>query len=256
MKKLISIVLAFAMACMLIPAVAEVAADTITGEWYALDMIQGDMTIHIADMGMSYVMILNEDGTMVMTMSADGMEQSQEGTWEIIDGKIIVTAVEEDFTSTLEVVPQEDGTLLANDEGMSMVFSREAAETVTIEIADVKAAESADEFYGDWTLVYLEMDGRLMNIAAMGDEGSGMTLSETGLEFFGEGTFGAMLSVINVIEKEAPVFADGVLSVKATADSLNPDLTATAELLEDGMLKLTLMNDTPMILYFTPAEAE
>ena len=57
------------------------------------------------------------------------------------------------------------------------------------------------------------------------------------------------ITLKNYIQKK------GKLSVKAAADAANPDFTIDAELLEDGMLKMTLVaSDSPMNLYFVPAE--
>ena len=135
---------------------------------------------------------------------------------------------------------------------MEMVFTREEVSAITL--AEVKAAESAEEFYGNWTCVYLEMEGKVMEVSILGMGVPSVAISENSMEFFDEGD-GTLTLVLKMNKLGAPVFAEGKLAVKAAADSLNPNFAIDAELLEDGMLKLTLVADnSPMVLYFTPAE--
>ena len=99
MRKLIALILALMLACTLLPAAAEVAADSVLGEWFVTEMTQGDMTIDPATMGMEISLMLNEDGTMVMTMAGEGVE----GTWEMADGKLLLTAGENPGKASAEV---------------------------------------------------------------------------------------------------------------------------------------------------------
>ena len=133
-----------------------------------------------------------------------------------------------------------------------MVFTRD--ETAPITLAEVKAAESAEAFYFDWTSVYVEMEGMAMEIAVVGMGVPSVAISEDGMKFFDEED-GTLTLILKMNKLDAPVFAEGKLTAKAAADALNPDFSIDAELLEDGMLKLTLIsNDSPMVLYCTPAE--
>ena len=134
-----------------------------------------------------------------------------------------------------------------------MIFTREAVEGITL--AETKAAESAEEFYGDWTCLYVETESTLIDISVIGMGVPSVTISETGLEFYDEED-GALTLILKVNKLDAPVFEEGKLSVKAATDAANPDFTIDAELLEDGMLKMTLVaSDSPMNLYFVPAES-
>lgn len=81
-----------------------------------------------------------------------------------------------------------------------------------------------------------------------------VAISEDGMKFFDEED-GTLTLILKMNKLDAPVFAEGKLTAKAAADALNPDFSVDGELLEDGMLKLTLISsDSPMVLYFTPAE--
>ena len=177
MRKLIALILALMLACALLPATAEVAADSVLGEWFVTEMTQGDMTIDPATMGMEISLMLNEDGTMVMTMAGEGVE----GTWEMADGKLLLTAGEGEEASTVEITIGEDGTLKGEDGGATLVFSREKNEGVTI--PQPVAAESEDAFIGTWNLKMISMDGAVLPLdmfASMGMDIGGTLTIEPG----------------------------------------------------------------------------
>lgn len=241
MKKLISLILVMLLICMAIPTMAE---EDITGDWYLKTMKSGDQEYDAASIGYVIVMTLNADGSAVMTMPG---QEPVTGTWTLEGNKITVTADDTPVEGTVS-----EGAIILEQDGMEMVFSREEVSAITL--AEVKAAESAEEFYGNWTCVYLEMEGKVMEISIVGMGVPSVAISENGMEFFDEGD-GTLTLILKMNKLGAPVFAEGKLAVKAAADALNPNFTVDAELLEDGMLKLTLVsNDSPMILYFTPAE--
>lgn len=241
MKKLISLILVMLLICMAIPTMAE---EDITGDWYLKTMKSGDQEYDAASIGYVIVMTLNADGSAVMTMPG---QEPVTGTWTLEGNKITVTADDTPVEGTVS-----EGAIILEQDGMEMVFSRDEVSAITL--AEVKAAESAEEFYGNWTCVYLEMEGKVMEISIVGMGVPSVAISENGMEFFDEGD-GTLTLVLKMNKLGAPVFAEGKLAVKAAADALNPNFTVDAELLEDGMLKLTLVsNDSPMILYFTPAE--
>ena len=241
MKKLISLILVMLLICMAIPTMAE---EDITGDWYLKTMKSGDQEYDAASIGYVIVMTLNADGSAVMTMPG---QEPVTGTWTLEGNKITVTADDTPVEGTVS-----EGASILEQDGMEMVFSRDEVSAITL--AEVKAAESAEEFYGNWTCVYLEMEGKVMEISIVGMGVPSVAISENGMEFFDEGD-GTLTLVLKMNKLGAPVFAEGKLAVKAAADALNPNFTVDAELLEDGMLKLTLVsNDSPMILYFTPAE--
>ncbi|MBR0357555.1 MAG: lipocalin family protein [Clostridia bacterium] len=241
MKKLVSLILVLLLICMAIPTMAE---EEITGDWYLKTMKSGDQEYDAASIGYVIVMTLNEDGSATMTMPG---QEPIAGTWALDGDKITVTADDAPVDGTVS-----EGAIVLEQDGMEMVFTRE--EVSAIALAEVKAAESAEEFYGDWTCVYLEMEGKVMDIAIVEMGIPHVSISENGLEFYDEDD-GTLTLVLKMNKLDAPVFAEGKLAVKAAADALNPNFAVDAELLEDGMLKLTVVADnSPMILYFIPAE--
>ena len=241
MKKLVSLILVLLLICMAIPTMAE---EEITGDWYLKTMKSGDQEYDAASIGYVIVMTLNEDGSATMTMPG---QEPIAGTWTLDGDKITVTADDAPVDGTVS-----EGAIVLEQDGMEMVFTRE--EVSAIALAEVKAAESAEEFYGDWTCVYLEMEGKVMDIAIVEMGIPHVSISENGLEFYDEDD-GTLTLVLKMNKLDAPVFAEGKIAVKAAADALNPNFAVDAELLEDGMLKLTVVADnSPMILYFIPAE--
>ena len=239
MKKLISLILVVLLLCMALPAFAE---EDITGDWYLKTMKMGDQEYDAASIGYAVTMTLNADGTMTMAMPG---QEPIAGTWVMEGDKITVTA---DDSPAEGVV--SDGMITLSQEDMEMIFTRDVVEAITL--AEVKAAETAEEFYGDWTCVYVEMEGKVIEISVVGMGTPKVIISETGLEFYDEED-GAMTIMLKINKLEAPVFEEGKLTAKAVADAMNTDFSMTAELLEDGMLKLTMVsNDSPMILYFVP----
>ncbi|MBQ6146609.1 MAG: lipocalin family protein [Clostridia bacterium] len=241
MKKLVSLILVLLLICMAIPTMAE---EEITGDWYLKTMKSGDQEYDAASIGYVIVMTLNEDGSATMTMPG---QEPIAGTWALDGDKITVTADDAPVDGTVS-----EGAIVLEQDGMEMVFTRE--EVSAIALAEVKAAESAEEFYGDWTCVYLEMEGKVMDIAIVEMGIPHVSISENGLEFYDEDD-GTLTLVLKMNKLDAPVFAEGKIAVKAAADALNPNFAVDAELLEDGMLKLTVVADnSPMILYFIPAE--
>ena len=241
MKKLISLILVMLLICMAIPTMAE---EEITGDWYLKTMKSGDQEYDAASIGYVIVMTLNADGSAVMTMPG---QEPVTGTWTLEGNKITVTANDAPVEGTVS-----EGAIILEQDGMKMVFTRDEVSAITL--AEVKAAESAEEFYGNWTSVYVEMEGMVMDISVVEMGVPNVTISETGMEFFDEED-GILTLILKMNKLEAPVFAEGKLTAKAAADAVNADFSIDAELLEDGMLKLTLIsNDSPMVLYCTPAE--
>ena len=239
MKKLTALLLALMMACMMVPAMAD---DALLGEWYLKTMKAGETEYDAAAIGMAITMTLNADGTVAMMMPDS--ETPETGTWTLDGDQITVTINDSPASGPASA---ESITLAAD--GQEMIFTREAVSAITV--AEVKAAESAEEFYGTWSLKFVEMEGRVMDVAALGETDSVVTISDATVECTGEGTLSSVLSLMKL---DAPVFEDGALSIKAAADALNPDMTAKAEMLEDGMVKLTVTSTSDMILYLVPAE--
>ena len=232
MKKLISLVLILCMACMLVPAVADDI--DVTGEWYA------------SMMGIPVEMVLNADGTGVMIVSGQGETAA---TWTLEGDQITITANDSPASGTATA----DSIILAAG-GIEYVFTREPVSAITI--AEVKADAAAEDFYGDWSIAYMESDGMIMDISQLAELGlafPNLRLSEGTVEFIAsseEDFYSAIFNMMSLVS----TYADGALALASTAECASS--TGSIELLQDGMLKVTLdMDSSPMILYYNPAEA-
>ena len=243
MKKLISLILILCMACMLIPAVAD---EAVTGEWYLKSMKMGEQEYDAAAMGVNIVMTLSEDGSLSMTMP-DSPEPAT-GTWTL-DGDQITIDVDEtpvSGTITAEAIELEQ-------EGQVMVFTREAP--VAITVADAKPAESAEDFYGQYTIAYVEMEGNLMDMSSLGYS-TGLIIGEGTFEILPTNDEDMMALTIGMLALTPTEMEDGALKV---ASATNPEgVDGKIELLEDGMIKITannLSSQSSMVFYFAPAAA-
>lgn len=227
MKKLLALALALMMACMMIPAIAEV---DVTGEW------------SLSYAGITLVITLNEDGSY--TISAGGLITHQ-GAWEL-KGNTVVTDPGTKEEDTFYI----DGESLIHPEYGTM--TREKKEEIVL--AEVNPDAALEDFSGEWICKYaiegnndviIEMEqavGILIDaLPTMKIDGVNVTL--TGL-------------LLGVDESENAVFADGAISFQHYKykgySSVSP-YTYTIKLLADGMAVFsTEKNGT---YYFTRVEA-
>lgn len=229
MKKLISAILALALCCMLIPAMAE---DDLTGEWYA------------SFAGIPVTLTINADGTLSMTSPQGG--EASPGTWTLEGDKLTLTIADSPATATVTA----DG-IAMSESGMDLLFTREPIAAITI--AEVKAGAAADEYYGVWTLAYMDADGMIIDPSSVGMVFPDVKLGEGTVEFVAaseDDLFAAMFNMMALTD----TYEDGALILSATAAGASA--SGKVEMLEDGMIKLTLdSEDGPMVLYYRPAEA-
>ena len=229
MKKLISLILALCMGCMMVSALAE---DDITGEWYA------------SFAGVTMTMNLNADGTVVLT--SPSQEGGSSGTYTREGDQLTLTVEGSPATATIT----EEGILLSEG-GLELKFTREPVEPITV--GEPKTDAAAGDYYGDWTFAYLENEGLIMDISAVGMAFPNLTLGEGKVEFVAAGEEDIFASMYNMLAFTS-AFENGMLKLTATA--ANTSATGTVQLLTDGLIKLSLDNggDT-QILYYRPAEA-
>lgn len=234
MKKLISLLLILCMACMMVPAFAE--ETDLTGDWYA------------SFMGVTMTLTINADGTMSMTAPGeDGAMNSQTGTWTREGDTLTLTV--QDSPATATITGEE---LVMSEGGMELRFGREPAAPITVGAPRTDA--QAEDFYGEWTVKYTEVMGAVADLSAIGMAFPNLKLGEGTVEFIASSEVDMFASMFNMLALAA-TFEDGILRMESTAE--NTSSTCTAELLDDGLLKLTMEDgsSTPMVLYYEPAAA-
>lgn len=239
MKKLVSLILALCMACILIPATAE----DVTGLWYMVEMITNGVSINPAEMGINWTMELSEDGTAKNRMDAMGEVQETSGTWTL-DGDTVTVTIE----GTPAVCQLVDGKLTIDMDGQTAVFSQEAPEVSAK--PSVVAAESEEAFFGDWEISAVEMMGVYMNkdmFSSAGMDGFSVKLNiESGKVTMSAKTSADAKEEIQTYDSR---FEDGKLifeidmsEASAAAESIGLDISSitdgvsTIELLDNGGL--------------------
>ena len=261
MKKLFSLVLALCMACMLIPAMAE---ESVAGTWYVFRMNMKGVDINPADMGMTWTLTLNEDGTFASAMGMMGQNEETNGTWTFEDGKVNITT-----DGNTQSLIYADGTLTIDmgEEG-NAVFSQEVPQASAK--GAVVAAESEDAFLGEWDIAGVDMMGMYMTKDMLGSAGM-QNFSVKLTVVPGKVTIASSdpsTGEVQSMEYETAL-VDGKLTIKidmseaaAAAESAGLDLSSitdgisSIQLLEDGNL-LYGMNLMGMELgiYLAPAAA-
>ena len=236
MKKLLAVALALAMLC----AVALAETAEVVGEWYLIEARFGDTVLPTAALGMEMTLTFNEDGTGTMLSPTEEGDRSAELAWKLVDEGIEMTVqtLDEEGNAKEEtaVVTLEDGQLLMNEEGGSLVFSRDAAEAPALP-APV-AAESEEAFLGVWNMSTVNMNGIPLPAATFGMEGT-LTV-EVGKAVMGDS---------EEADEYATEFVDGILKLSREEETLN------LELYDDGSVGITqqLDEETTMAILFVKA---
>jgi len=235
MKKLTAIILTLAL--LIFPVALAESADFL-GTWYLNEMTMGDNVLSPSALGMDMTLELNEDGTAVLASPTEEAAR-QEATWKLEGDVVTVTVDGEDMTLSLQ-----DGALKGEQGGMGMNFGREKVETETYQPAEARADATEADYAGNWQAAYMDMDGTYLPASMLGMdltaviEGTGMTLN--GMYGFENNAYEA-------------AFSDGALVHQGGDDEMYTSITA--QLLEDGALRMTFMSgDTPLVLFLEKAE--
>lgn len=161
MKKILSLLLALAM---MLGCVAFAEGVDYTGTWVLTGaeaegvQMGPDM---LAMLGMDMTMVVNADGTMVMSM----MGYEEAGTWVATENGMAIT----DAVETVEAIYQ-DGTLLLNQDGVTMMLTREGAAPALTAAAAPTALAGVDPaaFEGQWLLTTANFMGVEMSAETVG----------------------------------------------------------------------------------------
>lgn len=158
MKKFAALLMAVMMVlCM---TIAAVNAESIT--MYLTSIVMGDMTFSPAQMGMEMTIVFNDDGTCNMTQNG---ETSPVMTWTSEGG--VITIADETTPLSLTV---EGNEMIAEQDGIKLVFGTEAPVAAASVAGDPVAAESAAAFNGSWVCVELNLGGIVMPVSTISAE--------------------------------------------------------------------------------------
>ena len=150
MKKLLSLFLALAMMLGL-TAFAEETIDY-TGYWGLVETAVAGVSVDPATLGLEMSMELHEDGTCSLV----AMGEKEMGVWVVTETGVAVTDAD---NITMDMILQEDGALLTEQEGVTLLFSQ-------MEYALPLSGLTVADFNGDWTFVYAETMGQVISAEA------------------------------------------------------------------------------------------
>ena len=161
MKKILSLLLALAM---MLGCVAFAEGVDYVGTWVLTgaesDGVQMGPTT-LAAVGMDMKVVVNADGTVVLSMM--GMEEG--GTWAATENGIAIT----DSAETVEIAYQNE-MLLMNQSGVTMMLTREGAAPAIAEAEGPTALAGVDPvaFEGQWLLTTANFMGVEMSAETVG----------------------------------------------------------------------------------------
>lgn len=223
MRKLFTVLLVLLMT---FPAIglAALEADDIIGIWYLHSMMLGEIIMDTSASDTEMTMTFHEDNTMVMD-SGDG--EGDAGTWTISGDQLVMTADGEDIPLALE-----NGKLVLSLEGVEMVYGRETAAPLSIEIAPTKSDATLSDFNGTWNAYLADSYSMKQHpYSLLGDNWGDFTLTVEE----GKATITAFSKLNKATEMEGEV-VDGVLTFGyASADEGAPSMAFSLH--EDGTMR-------------------
>ena len=245
MKKLLSLLLVLAM---MLGCVAFAEAADYLGVWTLTGVDVGGMTMDPLALGMQITMDLQEGGVCVLT-SADMVE---EGTWAVTDAGVEVT----DATDYTMVCVPTDGMLVAEEDGVKMIFTYGEVEATVVELV-VLSDVPAEDFEGQWLLSKVTMYGMTFTAEEL-EAYMAFVLSEgTGIyaEKDAEGNL-VQLDVIYTITEDEELGT--LLEMVYAPEGIEPIPLMTLNMLEDGSLYMEMDVEGIIVGYYfeQPVEEE
>ena len=242
MKKFVSMLLALALCCMLVPGVAENASPT--GTWYISGAQSEDADIRVID-PKAIVLTVNGDGTFSLNVREYGAEQK--GTWSVAES-VLTLAVDQGDPSYFRI----DGDELVYEMGATSVrLSRTPGEPEPL--AAQVPAESAAAFNGTWVPHAQMVMGLYSPLSAETAAASGkLSIQDGKVETILPGDDGKPY----VLSSNMAAFTDGSLTFEETSFGTK----STLSLLDDGTLEyraaISMGEVTVDMVYFYIPEGE
>lgn len=155
MKKLFALLLALLLAAtMCVGAMAETVS--YVGTWVLTSIASAGMSFEPSTLGMDMTVVLNEDGSCIMSM----MGMTEEGTWTAVEGGVAMT----DASGATDTLTYRDGALVLASEGIEMILTPgvaapaadDAAAADEGEYASILANLTLADFAGTWVLEHVE----------------------------------------------------------------------------------------------------
>lgn len=246
MKKLTSILVALMMIAMVCcTAVAETATT-----WYLKTVEAQGMSMDAATIGMEMIFVLNADGTGAATLNMAGETEEQTCTWTEEGDQVTITIDGDPQVFTYDA----EGNLVAEQDGMKMVLSSEAAPVAEKYVAAApKADVTIADFDGTWICTMAETSGIQLPMDQLGmamtivlENGAG---SMTIVQQDGTSTQGNVSGALKEIVQEDGV-AYSVLSLTPEGETGSLDLV----LQEDG--KVSYLEPNSGVTFYFDLQVE
>lgn len=235
MKKLLSVILALCMVCLMGAALAENAATGVVGMWYLKTVQNGTMNVDASTVGMVITLEVKEDASFTM----DAMGTVTNGTWELKDNTLALTAE----GTTIEATYADETLTMAQGENQ-MIFTKEEQKALTL--APVKENAAEEEFEGNWTSAYASVGGAIVNADVSKETMATLKIEKGQMSIAGDGSLGKLTGGLQL----PMTYENGKLTYTMSAGTMS--VVYTAVMLEDGMLGLTAdIGSTALTIYFT-----
>ncbi len=158
MKKLAALLLILVLC--LGSALAE--AVDYTGPWYFVEATYQGQTLLAVELGMDTSMTLNADGTAY----SQAQMQQLPVTWVATDSGVMIYPVVEGAALEVGILYTLEGDrLVAEDEGLRMVYSRDRADGGFYAVGEAKADATMDDYNGTWVAKVAQVMGMQVPMA-------------------------------------------------------------------------------------------
>ena len=223
MKRWIAMLMCAGMLVCALPVLTFAEGDDISGDWYLVRMKQGEEEMDaslLSLVGMTAVLTLNTDGTMVLDLGGD----KSDGTWVYENGAGTITSNDSDVAFTVA-----DGELSMGEGEEWMYFSREEPVAEAFEQSPLVEAPELADFNGDWKGVTIVAAGIPLPMSMGGGSEINISIQDGNITYttVTEGEDGEMKTDEFSVTGE---LVDGTLKAVNGLNSL------TLQLHEDGTL--------------------
>lgn len=133
-----------------------------TGTWYFVEATYQGQTLLAVELGMDTSMTLNADGTAY----SQAQMQQLPATWMATDSGVMIYPVVEGAALEVGILYTLEGDrLVAEDEGLRMVYSRDRADGGFYAVGEAKADATMDDYNGTWVATVAQVMGMQVPMA-------------------------------------------------------------------------------------------
>ncbi len=147
-------------------ASAEKAGDSFLGTWYVTQLVSGGTAFSLADMSITMMIELKEDGTGIIKTSDEANEEESACAWTQKDDG--TASFMESAMQVAVPLKKEQDYLILGDENDYYILRREPGEPVSF--AETVIAKAAAEFNGEYAVTHVSGNGFTLEASAAMEE--------------------------------------------------------------------------------------